>query len=545
MENIKISPFEKNIDKWADIVSFYRWYPDLFFDLIKKTNGGIEFGLDQRVMIRSICRFSGVSMTYPRGYGKTFIEVLAMVHTCIFYPNIFISMSSVTKENAAMIMEEKITEILDFYPLLENEIQSMSFSKDSAKIIFVNNSKIDVLANAQSSKGKRRKRLSIEEAGQVNFGLFDDVLSPIVNVPRRTMGKKAEINPEELNGQICFYTTATYRGSAAYDVNVAMFDDMAELKGKFVCGSSWELGVAMQRGESKAQILDRKANTSPMFFKMNFESEWCGATSDAICDIGRLMALRTIEKYEDKAEIGFDYVMAIDVARSHSTSNNQSSVAILKIYRGSNGGVQEIHEVNLYNISNALNFTGQAIEVKRIYNKFKPKTVVIDTNGLGVGLLDMLTKQQIDPMTGEILRCWDTINTEAFPDMDNAIKCVYDLKPQSAEHECNVAFIDYVDTGILKLLIKKRNTDYDSNDYDAVENIAPYIQTDFLIDEISNLQLEQIGNGKTRVKQAVKKINKDRFSALKYGLFIIKTFESATYSNSDEFKDLEGYFGFF
>jgi ribonucleoside-diphosphate reductase alpha chain len=33
-------------------------------------------------------------------------------------------------------------------------------------------------------------------------------LEPVVNIPRRTVGRMALINPEELNGQINFLTTS-------------------------------------------------------------------------------------------------------------------------------------------------------------------------------------------------------------------------------------------------------------------------------------------------------------------------------------------------
>ena len=34
------------------------------------------------------------------------------------------------------------------------------------------------------------------------------MLEPIPNIPRRTIGREALVNPEELNGQINFFTTS-------------------------------------------------------------------------------------------------------------------------------------------------------------------------------------------------------------------------------------------------------------------------------------------------------------------------------------------------
>lgn len=161
-----------------------------------------------------------------------------------------------------------------------------------------------------------------------------------------------------------------------------------------------------------------------------------------------------------------------------------------------------------------------------------------------VGLLDFFTKEQIDPDNGSVLPCFDTINTEVYPDSNNAIKCVYDLKPQSAEHECNVTFIDCVDGGVLKLLSKKEDKDFNMDDFEDSKNLLPYVQTNFLIDEVANIQLLQTDNGKTKVKQLVRKVGKDRFSALKYSLWFAKTFENHMESEQDEYEQLEAYFDF-
>ena len=43
-------------------------------------------------------------------------------------------------------------------------------------------------------------------------------------------------------------------------------------------------------------------------------------------------------------------------------------------------------------------------------------------NGLGKGLLDELLKEQFDPITGDTLECWNTVNTDDEPDDPDAEK---------------------------------------------------------------------------------------------------------------------------
>ena len=118
-----------NNKKWLYFCSFARWFPDLFLDLIKPQKGGLNLHLDQRVYLRSMLRFMSFYGVFPRGYAKTFNEVLASILVCIFFPEITISLTAQTKENAADLLKDKYNEIIRFYPMLENEILKVNFAK--------------------------------------------------------------------------------------------------------------------------------------------------------------------------------------------------------------------------------------------------------------------------------------------------------------------------------------------------------------------------------------------------------------------------------
>ena len=57
-------------------------------------------------------------------------------------------------------------------------------------------------------------------------------------------------------------------------------------------------------------------------------------------------------------------------------------------------------------------FEDQAIKLKKLFFKYKAKTIVIDGNGLGIGLVDYMVKQQTDPDTGDILQDFGVENDE-------------------------------------------------------------------------------------------------------------------------------------
>lgn len=457
---------------------------------------------------------------------NTILEVMVMFHTCVFFPNMEFVMTAQTRENAAALLQDKYNEIIKFYPLFKEEIYgSPKFQKDIAEIEFRNGSKVDVLANNQSSKGRRRKRIMVEESALLDNKTYEDVLEPIPNVPRRTIGKKGNIDPCEMNGQNHFLTTTGFASSDEYYRCKEILSKMKKMEGYFVIGSSWELACFFGRGENISRILEKKSKISPIAFARNYKEKWVGATDSCLVNSNKLMNCRSLLNCETDGQNNYEYVLGVDVARSVNSENCQSSVAIIKIVRSKNGKIKEYNLPNLFTFSGDLNFTAQAVEIKKIKEKFNAKAIIVDSNGLGAGLIDALLKESFDPTNGESLGCWNTINTDEVPEIQESERCLYSLKPQSFNSEIIANFIDIVESSKLRLLEKKSNNDYDMQDHQSFkETTLPFIQTDFLIEETINLKIKHLSNGNLSLDKEVKNLDKDRISSVLYGLWYAKTF---------------------
>lgn len=196
----------RNVHKLAELGAYLRWYPDVFYDLLTPQTGGIKLDLYQRVMMRGLARFPECYFCIPRGGSKTLTQIMVCYHTAIMYPNVTVAITASTKESAVKIWKEKHDEILRFYPALRDEIKNANFSKDCGRVEFQNGAIIDNLANAQSSKGLRRRRGSLEESALIDKDLYEDAIEPIFNIPRTTM--TGDIDPTELNGQINRFSTS-------------------------------------------------------------------------------------------------------------------------------------------------------------------------------------------------------------------------------------------------------------------------------------------------------------------------------------------------
>lgn len=517
------SEFGQFLWNYYQFVSWAKWYPDLYIQLFKSKDSNMQLHFDQRVFMRSDIRFQSMYGTFSRGYAKTYTEILDDFIVGTLTPNITLAITAQTKENAAALLEEKTDEILTHYPLLENEISVKRFSKNDALVKFKNGASITNLANAQTSKGRRKHRIKIEESALLNNTLYEDALEPITEVPRTTCGNLAIVDPEEMNYQIHFFTTSGYRGSDEYNRSVRMINGMRDCSGDIVLGSSWMLPCYYGRGSTKSQILKKKKRSNPIFFAQNYEQKWVGCSDGALVDINKLMACRVLEspiiEIQDNSD---EFYIGVDVARSENTNNNQSAISVIKVVRNpKTKRIIDIQIVNVFGMSNKLNFTEQACIVKKYKKAYKAKMVIADGNGLGSGLVDELLKPSYDKITGEYLGCFDTINTDNQPQVSDAEKCLFDMKAQTFQTKVISHFINAVDSGMLKMLIRKQEQDFSDKEREFFDkNVAPFIHSELLFVEISNLKLKV--NGKNlSVEKVVRKIDKDRFSATAYAIFYV------------------------
>ncbi len=539
---------DKNLDKWMELISFLRWYPDIAYKMIEPEKGKkLELDIDQIVTLRLLVRNPDVYMCVIRGYGKTMLHIMAQYHIARFFPSAKLSVTASTKESATSIWKAKHEELLEYYPILRDEIKSESFSKDSGKVIFVNGATVDSLANTQQSKGQRRHRGGLEESNIIDKATLEDAVLPIFNVPRKTMGNL--VDPEELNGQVNRYTTSGFKNSDEYEVIVNVLRRQYDVKGSYLIGSDWILPVYF--GRQKKSVIDKARNGSITSFKQNYLCEWVGATSGALLNVSKLIKARSIkipelecEKDKKKNPIINEYVFGVDVARSASDSNNKSAITILKIIRNKSGEIRQVHAVNMLVLPNGLTYEEQSMEIKRLFYKYggninidksMVKAIVVDANTIGQGLIEALLKDDTDYDTNKELGCFATINTDDKSKDRDAPQLVYALKSQGINGSIIRNFINYVESSKLKLLMEFKHIESNIQEELKLEYNLSCDNTDLFIDEVANLKIKSTkNNSDITVEQVVRRIDKDRYSATAYGLYYIDMFMQIE-SNDEEY----------
>ena len=455
-----------NIRKY---VAFWREYPDLFVEFLCGNNPeNFQLYFYQRIFLRAVMRHKYAYATFPRGYSKSFLAVLVLMLRCVLYPGAHFFVTTGGKEQAAGIAREKADELCRLIPGLKNEIDwsrgATKASKNMVEYIFKNGSKLDIMAAQQSSRGKRATGGLMEEVILIDQEQLNEVIIPTMVVDRR-LSDGSRHEEEVANKSQIYVTTAGWKNSFSYDKLIQiLIQQILNPEEAVMLGGTWRIPV-MEGLQPKNFIqglkLDGTYNDSS--FAREYESEWSGDAENAFFSAEKFDKHRVLlqPEYEasgrnSKAQY---YILGVDVGRFKCTTE----VSIFKVTPQVQGSSLK-SLVNLYTYE-AEDFENQAINVKKLFYKYKARQIAIDANGVGAGFVDFMTKAQVDPETGESLPAFGVSGgtsediTEQYkkirgPEIEN--DAMYLIKANAA---INTEAHTYVQTqmysGKVKFLIKK------------------------------------------------------------------------------------------
>lgn len=521
-------------------VAFWREYPDIFVEFLCGNNPeNFHLFFYQRVFLRAVMRHRYAYATFPRAYSKSFLSVLILMLRCVLFPGAHLFVTTGGKEQAAGIAREKAEELCKLIPGLRNEIDwsrgASKASKNMVEYIFKNGSKLDIMAAQQSSRGKRATGGLVEECILVDQTILNEVIIPTMNVDRR-LSDGSRHEEEVINKSQIFVTTAGWKNSYAYEKLIqTLIQQIIDPNQAVVLGGTWRVPV-MEKLLRKSFIeelkLDGTYNDSS--FAREYESEWSGDAENAFFSAEKFdkhrVLLQPEYEFSGRSNKSAYYVLGVDVGRKGCTTE----VCVFKVTPQTQGTSLKTL-VNIYSWDEE-HFENQAINIKRLFYKYKARKIAIDANGLGIGLIDYMVKSQIDPESGELLPDFGVENDEdnfykKFKTPDTETDAMYLIK---ANAPINTEAHTYVQTqlssGKIKFLIDenqaktklmgtKMGQNMDSSK--RAEYLKPFTLTTILREQMLNLVEENEGVN-IILKQSSKNIKKDKFSAFEYGLYYIK-----------------------
>ena len=525
--------------------AFWREYPDLFVDFMVRgtrtevREGEFNFYFYQRVFLRSVMRYQYVYAVFPRAYSKSFLSVMALMIRCILYPGVHLFVTSGGKEQGASILQSKVQEICRLIPSFEREIDwrrgKTLEGKDRVVYKFKNGSQLDNLAARESTRGQRRHGGLMEECVGIDDAILREVIIPVMAIPRRA--RDGSVHEEEsVNKSQIYITTAGYKGTYPYDRLIGLLVRMVTQPERcMVLGGTWRTPVAVGL-QSKTFIKDQKneGTYNEASFEREYESKWSGTVEDAFFNGEFFDRNRKLQKPEyehsGRSSASSYYVLSCDVGRKGC----DSVVCVFKVTPQAQGpAIKSL--VNIYTMSDE-HFEDQAIKLKKLYYKYKARKIVLDGNGLGIGLVDYMIKSQHDNETGDFYPDFGVENDDdgfykKYRTNDTELDALFVLKanaPINTEAHANVQ--TQIQAGKVKFLISEKEArekllgtkvGQNMKSEERAEYLKPFTLTSILKEEMLNLREENEGVN-IILKQANRGIRKDKFSAFEYGLYYIK-----------------------
>ena len=345
---------------------------------------------------------------------------------------------------------------------------------------------------------------------------------------------------EILNQAQLYITTAGYKGTFAYQKLITTLVQMITEPDKaFILGGTWRVPVVTgAQNKNFISDLKREGTFNEASFEREYGSHWTGTVEDAFFNGEKFDRNRILQKPEDEAsgrssKLAY-YVISVDVGRKGC----QSVACVFKNTPQVEGGsVKSL--VNMYTFNDE-HFEDQAIKIKKLYFKYDARRLVIDGNGLGIGLLDFMVKKQI-AADGEIYPDFGIYNDDEgfykkYRTNDTVTDAIYIVKANAPLNTEAYSIVQtQIESGRIKMLIDERTAKAKlmatkvgqaMSPEQRADYLRPFELTSILREEMLNLREENEGIN-IILKQASKRIPKDKFSSFCYGLQYIKQEEDS------------------
>lgn len=539
----------------------------------------LNLHLFQKILIVMMNWSSTTVFIGSRGIGKSFLSAVFCVIRCILYPGTKICIASGTRGQAINVLEKIILELKPNSPELAAEIddKQTKINGTNAQIVFKNSSYIKVVTASDSARGNRANLLLLDEFRMIAKDVIDTILRKFLTQKR--MPRYEALTKEERKAEYAKEKNKTMYLSSAYfvdhwsylkctDTCRFMIDDR---KKQFVCGLPYQLSVTEGLLDSET-VADEMAETdfNEIKFQMEYEALWYGNTDGSFFDYNSISKNRKIkypmlpDKLASKlgnaqnvripAKLNGEIrILSADIALMTSRKNNNDATAVFINQLMPTKAGRYTSNIVYTDVCEGLRTDDQALMIRKLYDEYQCDYIVLDTNGIGLGVYDCLARDIVDTETGEIypaVSCCNNAEMASRCTVIGAEKVVWSIKA-SAQFNSDCAYLlrEAFKSGRIRLLC----TEYDAEEilsdirgYSSLSSAEklqiqmPYINTTLLVDELTKLQHEESG-GKVKIFER-SGMRKDRYSSLSYNYYVAIQLEnkmskrqSANASASDMF----------
>lgn len=527
--------------------------------------------LDLRIFQKFLIVMMNISTIFvfiaSRGLGKTFLSAIFCCIRCILYPGTKICIASGTRGQSINVLEKIQTELRPNSPELCSEIddKQTKINATNAQIVFKNGSFIKVVTASDNARGNRANILLIDEYRMVSKDIIDTILRKFLTNPRMPGYLKKSMYKHLAERNKTLYLSSAYfkdhwSYTKAEDTCRFMLDDK---RADFVCGLPYQLAIC-EGLLFEEDVADQMAESdfSEVKWSMEMDALWFGDTDGSFFEFNSISKNRRIKhpmlpdrlanlvNHNPKIKISPKQaneirILSADIALMSSKRHDNDASAIFVNQMLPTKSGRYTSNIVYGDTFEGLHTEDQALIIRKMYDEFQCDYIVLDCNGLGLGVYDALVRDIVDPDSGEIYPALSCCNNKEMADrctVKGADKVIWAIKGNpTLNSECAVLLREGFRSGKIRLLV----TEYDAENIlselkgyntlsqsDKVKLQLPYIHTTLLVDELVKLQHEESG-GRVRVFER-SGMRKDRYSSLGYNYYVATQVESKLYRHKED-----------
>ena len=482
---------------------------------------------------------------------KTFLTAIYCLVRAILYPETKIIVASDKLKQAIQVIE-KIDDERKKHPNIRREISDLKTNPNDARVEFHNGSWLKVVASNDNARSHRANVIIVDEFRQVKKDVIDTVLRKFLTAPRQP----AYLNKEEYKhlkerNQELYLSSAWYKAHWSYEKMLAYFKSMVKGSKYFVCSLPYQLAIKENLLDEE-QVKDEMSEDdfNEIKWMMEMEALWFGESEKAYYKYDELDRNRTIKKplypkstYDDIRDKKFKYeqkqqdeirLLSCDISVMAGKQNDASITTLIQLIPTSNGYERRISYMESQEGGHTQE---QARRIKNLYYELDCDYVVLDTNGVGIGVYDALITPIFDEESNTEYPAWTCINDEAMAERciyNNAKRIIFSIKAnQQTNSSMAIALRDNIKKNKIKLLSSELEGKEYLKSIKGIESLpiesfaklnSTYLQVTFAINEMINLEAEITDVGLVKLKEP-RSGRKDRYSSILYGNFIADVLE--------------------
>jgi len=524
-----------DIDAWVEFISYYRYHVDEFATDVLE----LRLYPFQKLILRSMARYQTSMFIACRGLGKSYLTAVFFICMAILYPNIKLGIASGQGQQARNVIIQKIKgELIKNENIAREVTFPIKTGSDDCVVVFKNGSEIRAISLAQNRGGEgarswRFNAILVDEARLVKDSITEEILIPMTKTKRQAAIRHNK--PEK--GKVIFISSAYLKTSDLYKRFRYHYDEMiAGSKDYYVCTLPYQVGVqaGMFEEEDILKELSKPTMTQDKF-DYEYNAIFVGSSGESYYPYEITEPCRVLEKceLEQPKKSNSEYIIVHDVALSSRNNSDNACTHVIKLKAKVNGTYTK--EVVYTKTHNGTTLPDQMQYLRELLHIKFPNTIklVIDVRGNGEPLPSLFyeTWEYVDEKSKQVIEFPPLVldNDEKAKNIKGAIPLIRGI---AATNILNNTMYTYMkacfENNSIRLMLPSEEVDvlYKTNEIN-VDQYEKFIQTDLLIQELSNIKQDTNDNNNITYDRIVKTHKRDRATSLAYGLLIVNEMEEA------------------